>query len=68
MVLAHFVAMPVRTFLFPSESVNEGHPEKICDQGLRCSLACGTATKDNMVKIDYDAVVRKAVQGIGYDP
>jgi len=40
-------------------------------------VACETCTKDNMVmvageittqaKIDYEAVVRKAVQGIGYD-
>jgi predicted DNA-binding protein (MmcQ/YjbR family) len=35
--------------------------------GLRCSLACGTATKENMAEIDYDTVVHKAVQGIGYD-
>jgi S-adenosylmethionine synthetase len=81
--------MPVRTFLFSSESVNEGHPDKICDQVSDAVLdtclatdpmskvACETCTKDNMVmvageittqaKIDYEAVVRKAVQGIGYD-
>merc|ERR1712238_64368 len=71
------------------ESVNEGHPDKICDQvsdavldacltgDPKCKVACETATKDNMVmvageittstKIDYEQVVRKAVQGIGYD-
>jgi len=81
--------MPVRTFLFSSESVNEGHPDKICDQvsdavldtclttDPKSKVACETATKDNMVmvageittqaKIDYEQVVRKAVQGIGYD-
>jgi len=52
-----------RTFLFSSESVNEGHPDKICDQVsdavLDCCLtadpkskvACETATKDNMVMV-----------------
>jgi len=52
-----------RTFLFSSESVNEGHPDKICDQVSDAVLdtclredpyskvACETATKDNMVMI-----------------
>jgi len=78
-----------RTFLFSSESVNEGHPDKLCDQvsdavldtclrtDPKSKVACETATKDNMVmvageittqaKLDYDAIVRKAVAGIGYD-
>ena len=30
-------------------------------------VACETATKDNMVKFEYDGMVRKAVLGIGYD-
>jgi len=81
--------MPQRTFLFSSESVNEGHPDKICDQvsdavldtclatDPKSKVACETATKDNMVmvageittqaKIDYEQVVRGAVQQIGYD-
>jgi len=81
--------MPERTFLFSSESVNEGHPDKLCDQvsdavldtcltsDPKSKVACETATKDNMVmvageittqaKIDYDAVVRKVVAGIGFD-
>jgi len=81
--------MPERTFLFSSESVNEGHPDKICDQvsdavldtclttDPKSKVACETCTKDNMVmvageittqaKLDYEQVVRKAVQGIGYD-
>jgi S-adenosylmethionine synthetase len=78
-----------RTFLFSSESVNEGHPDKLCDQvsdavldtclteDPKSKVACETATKDNMVmvageittqaKIDYEKVVRGAVQKIGYN-
>merc|ERR1712125_137447 len=52
-----------RLFLFSSESVNEGHPDKICDQvsdavldaclaeDPKSKVACETATKDNMVMI-----------------
>jgi len=52
-----------RTFLFSSESVNEGHPDKLCDQvsdGVldtclkgdpKSKVACETATKDNMVMV-----------------
>merc|ERR1711981_353662 len=52
-----------RTFLFSSESVNEGHPDKLCDQvsdGVldtclrgdpKSKGACETATKDNMVMV-----------------
>lgn len=56
--------MPVeRKFLFSSESVNEGHPDKLCDQVSDAVLdtclrtdpyskvACETATKDNMVMV-----------------
>jgi len=83
------VGQAERTFLFSSESVNEGHPDKICDQvsdsildaclaeDPHSKVACETATKDNMVmvfgeittkaKLDYDAIVRKAVADIGFD-
>jgi len=52
-----------RTFLFSSESVNEGHPDKLCDQvsdavldaclkvDPKSKVACETAAKDNMVMV-----------------
>jgi len=52
-----------RFFLFSSESVNEGHPDKLCDQvsdsvldaclkdDPHSKVACETATKDNMVMV-----------------
>merc|ERR1712139_271516 len=52
-----------RTFLFSSESVNEGHPDKLCDQvsdavldtclaeDPKSKVACETVTKDNMVAV-----------------
>merc|ERR1712031_129172 len=52
-----------RRFLFSSESVNEGHPDKLCDQvsdavldaclteDPKSKVACETATKDNMVAV-----------------
>ncbi|CAE8640804.1 unnamed protein product [Polarella glacialis] len=56
-------AKTTRTFPFSSESVNEGHPDKICDQvsdvvvdaSLRedpkSKVACETAAKDNTVMV-----------------
>jgi len=55
--------MAERIFLFSSESVNEGHPDKVCDQvsdavldtcltgDPKSKVACETATKDNMVMV-----------------
>ena len=56
-------AIMERRFLFSSESVNEGHPDKLCDQvsdavldfcltsDPKSKVACETATKDNMVMV-----------------
>merc|ERR1712157_686866 len=57
------MAKSERIFLFSSESVNEGHPDKLCDQvsdavldacltgDPKSKVACETATKDNMVMV-----------------
>jgi len=57
------VSAEERVFLFSSESVNEGHPDKIADQVSDAVLdacltedpyskvACETATKDNMIMV-----------------
>merc|ERR1719247_2630369 len=57
------VSSEERVFLFSSESVNEGHPDKLADQVSDAVLdacltadpmskvACETATKDNMVMV-----------------
>mmetsp|Transcript_10596 Transcript_10596/g.20080 ORF Transcript_10596/g.20080 Transcript_10596/m.20080 type:complete len:392 (+) Transcript_10596:45-1220(+) len=59
------------TFLFTSESVNEGHPDKICDQisdavldaclksDPKSKVACETCTKTGMVMI-FGEVTTKA--------
>lgn len=76
-------------FLFTSESVGEGHPDKICDQISDAILdaclaqdpdsrvAVETAAKTGMIlvfgevstraHVDYQAVIRRVIQEIGYD-
>jgi S-adenosylmethionine synthetase len=75
-------------FTFTSESVSEGHPDKVCDyisdsvldacfeQDTKSRVACETLVKSDHVvlageittnaKLDFDAIVRKAVKEIGY--
>ncbi len=76
------------SFVFTSESVSEGHPDKISDQisdaildailehDATARVACETLVKTGMVlvageittsaHIDFEAVVRSTVIGIGY--
>jgi S-adenosylmethionine synthetase len=76
-------------YLFTSESVTEGHPDKMCDQisdGVLDAcleqdpfsrVACETATKTGFVLVlgeittnafvNFDELVRKIVNEIGYD-
>ena len=81
--------MKSASYLFTSESVTEGHPDKICDQvsdavldacleqDPQSRVACEAATKTGFVlvlgeittqaKINFDQLVRKTVEEIGYD-
>ncbi len=82
-----FMSSP--SLMFTSESVTEGHPDKICDQVSDAVLdacleqdpmsrvACETAVKTGFVAllgeittsayVNFDELVRKVVNEIGYD-
>lgn len=77
------------SLLFTSESVTEGHPDKMCDQisdavldeilrqDPKARVACETAVKTGFVLllgeitttafVDFDKLVRKVVNEIGFD-
>jgi S-adenosylmethionine synthetase len=77
-----------RSYIFSSESVGEGHPDKVADtisdavldaclaQDKHSRVACETYVKSNIAivggeittkaKLDYEAIVRRAIRGIGY--
>src|SRR6202051_1877647 len=79
-----------RSFSFTSESVSEGHPDKVADQisdavldailaaDPKGRVACETLVKTGVVIVagevtttawvDVEAIVRKTVLDIGYDP
>jgi S-adenosylmethionine synthetase len=81
--------MSSSSLMFTSESVTEGHPDKICDQISDAVLdacleqdpmsrvACETAVKTGFVAllgeittdayVNFDGLVRKVVNEIGYD-
>ncbi|KAF6154973.1 hypothetical protein GIB67_018410 [Kingdonia uniflora] len=70
-VLCHLQHKKMETFLFTSESVNEGHPDKLCDQisdavldacleqDPESKVACETCTKTNMVMV-FGEITTKA--------
>jgi S-adenosylmethionine synthetase len=77
-----------KNYIFSSESVGEGHPDKVCDtisdavldacleQDPHSRVACETYAKSNLVvvggeittkaKLDFNAIARQAIRGIGY--
>ena len=77
-----------KNYIFSSESVGEGHPDKVCDtisdavldaclgQDRYSRVACETYAKSNLVvvggeittkaKLDFTAIAREAIRGIGY--
>jgi S-adenosylmethionine synthetase len=77
-----------KNYIFSSESVGEGHPDKVCDtisdavldacltQDKYSRVACETSAKSTLVvvggeittnaKLDYTAIAREAIRGIGY--
>ena len=79
----------LRNFLFTSESVTEGHPDKIADQisdsvldevmrqDPKGRVACETLVTTGLAvvageitttaHIEYDALVRNTIKGVGYD-
>jgi S-adenosylmethionine synthetase len=79
----------MRNFLFTSESVTEGHPDKIADQisdavldevmrqDPKGRVACETLVTTGLVVVageittsaivDYDDLIRKTVEQVGYD-
>jgi S-adenosylmethionine synthetase len=83
--------MALKNYFFTSESVSEGHPDKMCDQVSdaildaylaaypRSRVACETATKTGLVilageitappevKVDFPKIVRRVVNGIGFN-
>lgn len=70
--IAHAAALPAGHFLFTSESVGEGHPDKICDQVSDAILdacleqdpgskvGCETASKTGMIMV-FGEITTKAV-------
>ncbi|KAK8820716.1 hypothetical protein WA556_005035 [Blastocystis sp. ATCC 50177/Nand II] len=72
-------SLPEGHFLFTSESVNEGHPDKLCDQisdaVLDACLAQDPNAKMVMIfgeitttaKVEWEKVVRDTIREIGYD-
>ena len=77
-----------KNYIFSSESVGEGHPDKVCDtisdavldaclaQDKYSRVACETYAKSNLVvvggeittkaRLDFNAIARDAIRGIGY--
>ncbi|KAG9511077.1 putative S-adenosylmethionine synthase 4, partial [Fragariocoptes setiger] len=49
--------MPSEYFLFASESVSEGHPDKVCDQ-ISDTILDAILSQDNLAKVAIDAAIK----------
>ena len=87
-VISQYKDSMINNYVFSSESVGEGHPDKVADyisdsvldacleQDKFSRVACETLVKSNCVVIageittkailDYEKIVRKAINEIGY--
>src|SRR5712692_3307486 len=69
--------MPLKDFLFTSESVSEGHPDKMCDQISDARVALESLVKTGLIVMageitsrsspDFVKIARKTALEIGYD-
>ncbi|KAL2345083.1 hypothetical protein Fmac_006368 [Flemingia macrophylla] len=59
--------LDMETFLFTSESVNEGQPDKLCDQISDAILdACLEQDPDSKANVNYEKIIRDTCRGIGF--
>src|SRR6478736_2209781 len=55
-----------RRYIFSSESVTEGHPDKVCDTIAKGNLVVLAGEITSNAKFDLEERVRAGIRGIGY--